>query len=366
MVQKEIIQIFRNKALLPVIFIMPVIQLVVLGNAATYEIKNINLYVIDADGSQVSNQLVGKFQASPYFNIVNTNPSVAMAETALEEDAADLILQIPGNFEHDLMHLGKAPLFLNINAINGSKAGVVLNYANTIVLSYNNELRRDFGGMPTITMPGQLDIEYSNWFNPDLNFKTFMVPGILVMLVTMIGLFLTGMNIVREKEVGTIEQLNVTPLRKFEFVIGKMVPFWLIGLFALGLGLGVGLIVFKVPMVGSPALVFLFATVYLLVVMGMGLLISTMTDTQQQAVFIAWFFMVIFIMMSGLFTPIESMPVWAQKLTLVNPIAYFVKVIRMVMLKGSGFGDIKGYIGILAGFAIAINSLAIWNYRKTT
>lgn len=366
MVQKEIIQIFRNKALLPVIFIMPVIQLMVLGNAATYEIKNINLYIIDNDGSQSSKQLIGKFEASPYFNIISAKPSTEAARIAMERDQADLILQVPGNFERDIMRKGSAQLFLNISAINGAKAGVVLNYAQTIVLNFNGELRRDLGGIASINTPGQLDIEYSNWFNPALNFKTFMVPGILVMLVTMVGLFLTGMNIVREKEIGTIEQLNVTPLRKHEFVIGKMIPFWLIGIFALALGLGVGLLVFKIPMVGNPLLVFLFATVYLLVVMGMGLLISTMTDTQQQAVFIAWFFMVIFIMMSGLFTPIESMPVWAQKVTLGNPVAYFVKVIRMVILKGSDLKDIQGYIAALAAFAVIINSLAVWNYRKTT
>ena len=169
----------------------------------------------------------------------------------------------------------------------------------------------------------------------------FMVPGILVLLVTMVTMFLGSMNVAREKEIGTIEQLNVTPIKKYQFIIGKLLPFWLIGLFELSFGLVIGKVLFNIPMVGSLGLVFLFAMVYMIVVLGMGLLISTAANTQQQAMFIAWFFLVIFILLSGLFTPIESMPKWAQTLTLVNPIRYFVEVMRGVLMKGAGFADIQ-------------------------
>jgi ABC-2 type transport system permease protein len=364
MVQKEAVQILRNRAMLPMIFVMPIVQLLVLAHAATYEIRNINVQAVDHDGSQLSRRLIGKFDASPFFNVIANDPAPSHADRALERGTVDVVVEVPVNFERDLLRDDGTVLYLKFNAINGAKAGVAASYSNSIILDFNQNIRRDFGSTSKASLPGQIMIEYSNWFNPGMNFKTFMVPGILVMLVTMVGLFLTGMNIVREKEIGTIEQLNVTPLRKYEFVIGKMLPFWILGLFELGLGLGVGIVVFDLPIVGQPALVFLFAMVYLLVVMGIGLFISTVTETQQQSMLIAWFFTVIFILMSGLFTPIEGMPQWAQKITLFNPVAYFVKVIRMVILKGSGWQDIKYYVFILVGYAMVINSLAVWNYRK--
>jgi ABC-2 type transport system permease protein len=244
------------------------------------------------------------------------------------------------------------------------KAGVSLNYASSIILDFNQGYWRNFGMAPTISSQGQVNIEYSNWFNPSLNYKTFMVPGILVQLVMMIGLFLSAMNVVREKEIGTIEQLNVTPLRKYEFVLGKMLPFWFLGLLEMAIGLLVGTLAFDIPIIGNPALIFLFATVFLFVVMGLGLFISTLTDTQQQALFFAWFFMAIFILMSGLFTPIESMPVWAQRITDLNPVSYFVKVNRLVLLKGAGWAEIRHYFMIMAIYAVIVNGLAIWKYRK--
>ena len=178
------------------------------------------------------------------------------------------------------------------------------------------------------------------WYNETLNYKTFMVPGILVLLVTMITLFLSGMNIVREKEIGTLEQINVTPIKKYQFIIGKLFPFWLLGLVLLTIGLIISKLLFDIPILGSLSLMYFYTSIYILVILGIGLFISNFTNTQQQAMFIAWFFMVIFILMSGLFTPIASMPPWAQTITDFNPIKYYVEVMRMVMLKGAGLKDI--------------------------
>jgi len=191
-----------------------------------------------------------------------------------------------------------------------------------------------------------------------------MVPGILVLLVTMLTLFLSSMNIVREKEIGTLEQINVTPIRKYQFVIGKLFPFWVLGLVILTVGLIIAKVIFSVPILGSIGLIYFFTSVYLLVILGIGLIISNNSDTQQQAMFVAWFFTVIFILMSGLFTPIESMPVWAQNLTLLNPIRYFVEIIRMVMLKGATFSDISRPFFMIVFYAFALNGIAIWSYRK--
>ena len=192
-----------------------------------------------------------------------------------------------------------------------------------------------------------------------------MVPGILVLLVSMITLFLSGMNIVREKEIGTLEQINVTPIKKSQFIIGKLFPFWVIGMGLLTVGLILARIIFNVPMLGSLTLMYLYTSIYILVILGIGLFISNFTDTQQQAMFIAWFFVVIFILMSGLFTPIESMPKWAQIVAEFNPIKYYVEVMRMVMLKGSGFIDILPLLIKTSLYAIVMNGLAVWSYKKT-
>ncbi|MFT3884020.1 MAG: ABC transporter permease [Flavobacteriales bacterium] len=202
------------------------------------------------------------------------------------------------------------------------------------------------------------------WYNLRMSYRSLMVPGLLVVLVTLAGMFLSSMNIAREKEVGTIEQINVTPIRKWQFILGKLLPFWFISLFLLAFGLAVGRLVFHIPMEGSVFLLFAFAAVYLWVMLGLGLLISTVSDTQQQSMFLSWFFLVIFVLLSGLFTPIDNMPHWAQRITWLNPVSYFVEVVRMVLLKGSGFMDIARHFAVIGAFAVGINALAVVNYRK--
>lgn len=363
--QKEFLQIFRNRSMLPIIFVMPVVQLLVLSFAANYEIKNLSIDIVDHDGSTWSRQLRDKLLASGYFSLNRQIYDNKAGYEDLATDQADLVLTIPRHFERDLVRENQATLHMTMNAINGSKAGLAGGYAASIIGSFNRQIRLDWLALDEDDGPAHLDIQHRYWYNPDMNYKFFMVPGILVVLVTLIGGFLSGMNIVKEKEMGTIEQLNVTPIRKYHFIIGKLLPFWIIAMFELSFGLIVGKLVFHLPIAGNLGWVFLFAGIYLLALLGLGLLISTFTETQQQSMFISWFFLIIFILLGGLFTPIESMPVWAQKITLFNPVAYFIKVIRMVMLKGSGWADIRYYFGIMLIFAAVINSVAIWNYRKT-
>ena len=363
--QKEFIQIFRNKAMLPIIFALPLVQLLVLSNAATYEIKNIKFSIVDLDQSKFSRELISKFTASGHFILTENSFSTETAEEGLRNNTSKMILHIPKDFEKDYRINGAAEVQLLINAEDGATAGVIYNYSTNIVQQFSGSIVTQWSGSVSQTQNPMIYINQSNWFNPELNYKTYMVPGILVVLISMIGLFLSGMNIVKEKELGTIEQLNVTPIKKSHFIIGKLLPFWIIGLFELAFGIIIAQIVFQVPMLGNPLLVFCIAGIYMLVILGMGLFISTLTDTQQQAMFIAWFFMVIFMLMGGIFTPIESMPDWAQSLTLINPIAHFVRVMRMIMLKGSGLKDVLQTIYILSAFAIVMLSLAVWRYKKT-
>ena len=355
--QKEFRQIFRDPAIIRLIFIMPVIQLIILPMAADYEMKNINLAVTDHDHSTYSAKLVNKIKASGYFKLVTYNDAYTQSLSAIEHDKADLILEIPVRFEQRLVKEDAAALFLSINAINGTKAGLGGAYLQSIIQDYNREIRQQWIQLPRVNQEPVIEITYTNWFNPQMNYKYFMVPGILVLLLTMIGTNLTAINIVREKEIGTIEQINVTPIKKYHFILGKLIPFWILGLVVMSLGFLVARVVYGIIPLGSFLTIYVFAAVYLLAVLGLGLLVSTYSATQQQSMLISFFIMMVFILMGGLYTSIDSMPVWAQWITRFNPVSYFIEVMRMVVLKGSGLADIKQHLLIISGFAVFTEQL---------
>ncbi|MEI6410341.1 MAG: ABC transporter permease [Bacteroidota bacterium] len=368
LVQKEFLQIFRNKTMLPMILVMPIFQMLLLSFAANYEIKNLSLSIVDHDLSATSRQLTGKFQGSPYFKVQEATFSQKVAMQGIESDKTDLILEIAPHFERDLMREGKASVSISANAINTQKAGLANGYANGIVRDFNQEIAASWAPRLSengaVIAPRNIEVTYSNWYNPKLDYKTFMVPGILGEIVSLIICFLTAMNIVREREIGTIEQLNVTPVQKWQFILGKFIPFWLMSLVIMTVGLTVGKLVFDIPLLGSLWLVFGYTAAFMPCVLGLGFLISNFADTQQQAMFTAWFFLIIFILMCGLFTPIESMPEWAQIADKLNPIAYFVQFMRLVLLKGAGFAEIKSNLYTVLGYALVVNSLAVWTYQK--
>jgi ABC-2 type transport system permease protein len=197
-----------------------------------------------------------------------------------------------------------------------------------------------------------------------MNYKFFMVPGILVLLLTIVGANLAAVNIVKEKEIGTIEQINVTPIKKYHFIVGKLIPFWVLGLVAFSMGLTIAWLVYGIVPAGSFMTIYLFAAIYLFAVLGLGLLISTYANNQQQAMLISFFILMIFILLGGLYTSIDSMPGWARLITKANPISYFIEVMRMVVLKGSGLSDIKYHLLTIFGFAVLFNGWAVINYRK--
>ncbi len=353
--------------MLPIIFVLPMIQLLVLSFAVDYEIKHIKLFFVDQDKSQFSGLLYNQFEASQYFIINDFSNSLAEAKESMQRGDCDQILVIPHGFEQDLYRDGTTDIQVIMNAIDGTKAGLSSSYATNIIMDFNRSLIVDFGMQSSLTATPeyqQIEMDYSYWYNPELNYQAYMVPGILVLLVTMIGGFLSSMNIVREKELGTIDQIHVTPIKKHYFIFGKTLPFWMVGMVEFGLGLLLAKLVFDIPMVGSIFTLFAFAGTYLLVVLGLGLLISTITETQQQAMFISWFFLVIFILLGGLFTAVENMPEWAQQITRLNPVRYFIEVNRMVLLKGAGFKDVASHFIVMSIFILLINSLAIFRYKK--
>jgi ABC-2 type transport system permease protein len=296
--------------------------------------------------------------------LVDYTDSYTEALEYVENDEADLVLQIPTAFEKQLVKEDESTLFLALNAINGVKANLGGAYLRSIISDFNNEVRLEWMQMPRFNPIPIIGITSVNWFNPLMNYRFFMVPGILVILVTMVGAFLSALNIVKEKEVGTIEQINVTPIRKYQFVLGKLIPFWVLGLIVLTIGLFISYLFYSIVPVGSVLTIYIFAAVYLLAVLGLGLLVSTFANTQQQAMLLSFFLMMIFILLGGLYTSIDSMPEWAQIFTKFNPVAYFIEVMRMVVLKGSSLLDIRYHLGIVLIFAIVLNSFAVWNYRK--
>lgn len=364
-IQKEFIQIYRNKVMMVILLVMPIVQLLILSYAADFEIKNIKIHVADQDRSGTSRKLISQIQASDYFVLKSMSTDVNTGFDKIEEDHVDILLTIPNGFEKNIYKNEKSQVQLLTNAINGTKATLANSYLNSMIMNFSSSLDT-YPNVGYLNNSLPINIIYHQWYNPTMDYKKYMAPGILVMLVTMLAMFLSSINIVREKEMGTIEQLNVTTLKKSHFIIGKLAPFWIIIMFDFIFGLILITVLFNVPMEGSVIMILLFVNIYLLTMLGMGMLISTISNTQQQAMFISWFFMVIFILLSGLFTPIEFMPHWAKIITRFNPAAYFVQFMRMVMLKGSEFKHVTDLFVSITLFAIVINALAVYNYKKTT
>lgn len=365
LLRKEFRQIFRDKAIVAMIFFLPMAQLMLMPLAADYEVRNINLAVVDHDKSPYSQKLISKIVASGYFRLAGYNASFKEAFGLIESDKADLILEIPHDFERNLIREDHEKLFVAVNAINGTKASLGGSYLGSIIGDFNADIRMQLATPPRFSQFPVIEVVASNWFNPVLNYKVFIVPGILAILVTMVGGFLSALNIVREKEIGTIEQINVTPIKKHIFILGKLIPFWVLANVVFTIGLLVARFVYGIVPVGSLLTLYAFISVYLLAVLGFGLLVSTFCDTQQQAMFIMFFFMVLFILLGGLFTSIDSMPEWAKLITRVNPVRYMIEVMRMVILKGSSFKDVLPHVGIVSLMALILNSWAILNYKKT-
>lgn len=372
LLEKEFKQIRRDKFLPRIIFIIPILQLVILPFAANFEMRNINLCIINQDHSVLATQLEEKILASGYFCLTHRADNYEKALPSIEENKADAILEIPMHFEQNLLKEGAADVHIAANAVNGTKGGLAVSYLNSILQDFNVQkgfvasLNRnaDTGSYLTKQSDRRQSITSIQLYNPHLSYKVFMVPGIMAFLLTIISGFLSALNIVSEKEKGTIEQINVTPIPKPLFLLSKLIPFWVIGFILLTIAIIVGWIVYGLTPQGSYGIIYLFSAIYLIAFTGFGLTISSVSSTQQQAMLTAFFFMIIFILLSGLFTPISSMPEWAQRITLFNPIRYFIEVIRMVYLKGSTFTDLQGHFIITCLFALFFNVLAIISYRK--
>lgn len=364
MVRKEFLQLRRDRAMMALIVVMPLIQLVILSNALNNDLKNIRISVLDEDRTPLSRRLVDSLEQADVFVIGPAVSGTAAVRKQLQEGRADLALRLPRGFaaaaaRGDLPRTG-----LYVDGVNSSIAGRAAADARAIVVREPGRdpeselLNTGAGGAPAIPA------EVRCFYNPELESRIYMVPGVVVMLITLITAVVTGMAVVREKEIGTLEQILVTPLTPLQFVLGKTLPIAMIALFDLVLASAVAMIFFGVPLAGSPGLLLLGTLFYVSVALGLGLLASTVSDTQQQSMFTIWFFLTFAMLLSGFFFPVQNMPEWSHPLVWINPMSWYMKIVRGVFLKGATARDLARELVILGGMGAAAYGLAAARYAR--
>lgn len=346
LIEKEFRQLKRNSFLPRLIVLFPCMMMLVMPWAATLEIEDLRIAVIDNDHSPSSQRLVHRIEASPYFQLTALPSTFQEGMHTIEQDRADILLEIPQDFEKEQINGRPASALIAVNAVNGTKGGLGNSYLQQILNP----------------QPSAASVRYL--FNPHLNYRVYMAPALLTMVLVMLCGFLPALNVVSEKEKGTIEQINVTPVSRFTFTLAKLLPYWMIGFLVLNLCMLLAWAAYGLLPQGSLLTIYLSAFIFILVMSGLGLIISNYSSTMQQAMFVMWFCMLLFILMSGLFTPIRSMPAWARCLTYLNPLWYFMEIIRMIYLKGSTLPDILSQLGTLSGFAALLYAGAIFSYKK--
>jgi ABC-2 type transport system permease protein len=360
LLEKEFKQIVRHAFIPKLILAMPVMIMLVLPWAANQEIKNVKLHVIDNNRNTVSERLINKIAASGYFLLNGVSTSYRTAIHSVDTGESDIVLEIPQDFEKTLYKSGISRVMISANAVNGTKGSLGSAYLSSIINDFANELTAERGNK---NQPSIVRSQFK--FNPELNYKVFMIPALFVMLLTLLTGFLPAFNIVGEKEAGTTEQLNVTPMHKGIFIISKLIPYWIIGIVVLSVCMGLAVLIYGLIPAGSFATIYLYAVIYILTLSGLGIVISNYSETMQQAMFVMFFFMLIVILLSGLFTPISSMPRWAQAITTINPLKYFIEVMRAVYLKGSSMSELMPQLFALSSFALFFNGWAVLSYKKT-
>jgi ABC-2 type transport system permease protein len=332
MVIKEFIQIFRDRSMKAVIFVTPIMQLIVFGYAVTTDVNSIRTAVYDLDKSYESRELVRRFNASGYFTMNYDISSNDAIQDLFDRGKIAAAIQINRGFSSDLKKGKATEMQVLVDGTDSNTALVAMGYANMIIMKYAG----DPGLRKVRAKPVKFEVHPRAWYNPDLRSRNYNVPGVIAIMVLLICLLLTAMAIVREREMGTMEQLMVTPLKPVEIILGKTIPFALIGFFDMFLATTVGVYWFSIPIAGSLMLLSLCTAIYLLSVLGIGLFISTISRTQQQAMMATFLFFAPAVLLSGLMFPIENMPIAVQYGTYLNPLRYFLVIIRGIFLKGNG------------------------------
>lgn len=359
LLDKEFRQFFRNPFLPRMVILFPVMVMLVMPWVTTMDIRHIGVAVVDLDRSEASRRIVQKIRASEYFTLDGLSESYAASLEDLEAGRVDAILEVPDGFGESLVGESPARLRIAANGVNATKGSLGTQYLVQTVSSAVAELR-DERGLPLATDP----VVVENRYNPTLEYRNYMIPALMIMLMIMICGFLPALNLVGEKETGTIEQINVTPVGSFTFTLAKLIPYWIIGLVVLTLAMLLAAVIYGLTPVGSPGCIYLAAIFFIFVMSGFGIIAANFSDTMQQTMFGMFFFVMVFILMSGLITPIASMPEWAQRITWFLPPRYFIDIMRAVYLRGAALADLRFEYGILLLFAVLFNLAAALTYRK--
>lgn len=359
LLKKEFTQIRRNPFLPRLIIAFPIMIMLVMPWVTTMDVRNVSVVIVDEDHSQLSRRIVSDVSASEYFKLTDGVYSYSEALSLLEDCKVDVILSIPHKFEQDLS--GDTPQKLSIaaNAVNATKGSLGSQYlVQTVALTLSKQLAEQ-GIEPASDL-----VVVQNRYNETLDYRYLMIPALMIMLLILICGFLSAINIVIEKENGTIEQINVSPVGRFTFTLAKLIPYWIIGLFVISVAMIVAWLVYGLAPVGSLGNIYLATILFILGFSGFGVAIANKSDNIQQTMFVMFFFVIIFMLLSGLLTPISSMPDWAQKFTLILPPRYYIEIMRAVYLKGTTFVELWHNFAALGIFAIVFNLLAAVSYRK--
>ncbi len=363
LIEKEVKQFLRNPFLPRLVVMLPVVMLLVFPWAARQDVRNVRLAFVDLDHSVESQRLIEKTMAGGYFIGQATCGSYDEALALVQRGEADIVMQIDRGFARNLRRGESSRVMIAANAVNGTKGSLGAAYLQQIVSAFQSDMEMEIGGGGAV---GMVSLSERYAFNPTLDYKRFMIPALTCMLIILLTGFLPALNIVGEKERGTIEAVNVSPVARWQFILGKLIPYWVmgIGVFSIALLLAWG--VYDLAPRGSLVTLYVFALVFVSVISGFGLLVSNFSDTLQQAMFVMFFFVLVFMLMSGLFTPVTSMPSWAQTLSAFNPPRYFIEAMRMIYLKGSSLANLSRNLWLLAAFSVVFNALAVVTYKKQT
>lgn len=361
---------FRNPLIPRMIVAYPIMVILVFPWAISFEIKNIKIDVVDHNKSTYSRRLTEKIEASRYFILNATPPDYQTAMQNMESGETDMIMEIPSSFDKELIKNRTSGVGMAVNSVNGTQGLLGSNYIMQIVNDFSSELRGELmHTLPLktrasmIKMP-KIEILQQYKFNPALDYKNFMIPGFMVLLLTLICGILPALNIVMEKENGTINQINVTPVNRIVFILAKLIPFWIVGLVVMIISVSAAYLLYGLWPTGNIIAVLLSAIVFIISISGLGIIISNYSETMQQASFLVMFFILILILLGGMFTPISSMPTWAQTIAYINPFTYLTNTFRMLYLNGSSLADVSGNLMNLGIIAVVLNGWAVISYKK--
>ncbi|MDH7514577.1 MAG: ABC transporter permease [Bacteroidota bacterium] len=365
LMQKEFRQIVRDRFMIALLFVAPLVLIFVLGNAVTTEVLGIRMVFYDGDRTPFSRELLAHFRDSRYFRIVGYESRYRELTRLMDRGEAQVAVVLPAGFQRDILR-GSAPTVqVLVDALDGNSAGVALGYVTDIVRRFHKQAAVSMP-LPVIPTGGRrVAAETRFWYNPNLESRVFIIPGIMAILLVITTVLLTSLGIVREKEIGTLEQLMVTPIRSWQLIAGKTLPFCVVGFIAAILCMVFIRIIFGIGIAGSILLLAVESVLFILTTLGMGILVSTISHSQQQALFIAWFFMIFGMILSGFFIPIANMPPLIQVLTYANPVRYYMTILREIYLKGTGLSDLVEETVALAVFGTVVFSAAVLRFRRT-